>query len=142
MGAGTPRAEVRVAFEAELAEGGEHGISGPVADVELDRVAIGPTRGPGPHHHVLGPGGAAAGRSASFPVRAAGLTHADVPHHAVPAARPSRTIVSPACGSGGPARVTGSSLPSARTRNSRSLPAGMPGSPPSPGWVQMRAPSA
>ena len=68
--------------------------------------------------------------------------HADVQHHAVPAARPSRTMVSPACGSGGPARVTGSSLPSARTRNSRSLPAGIPGSPPSPGWVQIRAPSA
>ena len=94
-----------------------------------------------PHHHVLDPGGSGE-PVGPLPGEGRRAHHADVPHHVVPAARPSRIMVSPACGSGGPARVTGSSLPSARTRNSRSLPAGIPGSPPSPGWAQMRAPPA
>ena len=64
--------------------------------------------------------------SASCPVRAAGLTTRTCSITQSEAARPSRTMVSPACGSGGPTRVTGASRPSARTRNSRSLPAGSP----------------
>ena len=88
----------------------------------------------GPHHHVLDPGGSGE-PGLQLPGEGCWAQHADVQHYEVPAAGPSRTMASPSCGCGGPVRVTGARVPFARTRNSRSLPAGMPGSSPSlGGW--------
>jgi hypothetical protein len=78
------------AIEAEFAQHPEDRIRGAVADVELDRVAVGPTRGSGPHHHVLdaGGGGEPVGQRSG---KGRWAHHAHVQHHEPPGAGPSRT---------------------------------------------------
>jgi hypothetical protein len=55
--------------------------------------------------------------------------HARGQHHETAGAGPGRIMVSPSLGAGVPVGVTGAEAPFARTRNSRSLPAGTRGGP-------------
>jgi hypothetical protein len=126
-----------IAIKTEIAQRPEHGVSCAVVHVEKDRVAVWPMGGPLEHDQVPD-AGQHREPGEQRPGDARRAHDADVQHHEPARTDSRRIMVSPLCSTGVLAVVTGISLPSARTRKSRSVPTG---SSPSAGRLVIRAPA-
>jgi hypothetical protein len=125
-----------IVIKTQIAQRLERGVSGAVMHVEQDRVAVWPVRGPLEHDQVVD-AGKHLEPGEQQPGDGRRAYDADVQHHELARTDSSTIMVSPLCSTGVLTVVTGISLPSARTRKSRSVPTG---SSPSAGRLVIRAP--